>query len=111
MSDLISRQDAIDALDKRFDSIPMEQTVEVLQLRRDLRELPPAQSEQQWIPCSEKLPEDDTEVFVYLFDRPSPFIAWIEDCHWYTEEFEVEKDNYPLAWMPLPEPYEERRER
>jgi len=41
--DAISRQAAIDALDKRFDSIPMEQTVEVLQLRRDLRELPPAQ--------------------------------------------------------------------
>lgn len=34
-------------LDKRFDNVPMEQTVEVLQLRRDLRELPPAQSEQK----------------------------------------------------------------
>jgi len=36
--DCISRQAAIEALDKRFDSIPMEQTVEILQLRRDLRE-------------------------------------------------------------------------
>ena len=45
LNDLISRQDAIDALDKRFDSIPMEQTTEILQLRKDLRELPPAQSE------------------------------------------------------------------
>ena len=43
--DLISRQVAIDALDKRFDSIPMEQTTEILQLRKDLRELPSAQSE------------------------------------------------------------------
>ena len=41
--DLISRQDAIDALDKRFDSIPMEQTTEILLLRKDLRELPSAQ--------------------------------------------------------------------
>ena len=39
----ISRQAAIDALDKRFDSIPMEQTTEILQLRRDLRNLPSAQ--------------------------------------------------------------------
>jgi hypothetical protein len=52
MSDLISRQAAIDALDKRFDSIPMEQTTEILQLRKDLRELPSAQPERikgHWI--------------------------------------------------------------
>lgn len=44
-NDLISRQAAIDALDKRFDSIPMNQTTEILLLRKDLRELPPAQPE------------------------------------------------------------------
>lgn len=41
--DTISRAKAIEALDKRFDSIPMEQTSEILMLRKDLRELPPAQ--------------------------------------------------------------------
>ena len=45
MSDLIDRQQAIDALDKRFDSIPMEQTTEILMLRKDLRELPSAQQQ------------------------------------------------------------------
>lgn len=40
-TDTISRQAAIKALDKRFDSIPMEQTTAILLLRRDLRELPP----------------------------------------------------------------------
>ena len=51
-SDTISRREAIAALDKRFDSIPMEQTTEILQLRKDLRELPPAQPERKrgrWI--------------------------------------------------------------
>jgi hypothetical protein len=43
--DTISRQAAIKALDKRFDSIPMEQTTAILLLRRDLRELPPTQPE------------------------------------------------------------------
>lgn len=48
--DCISRAKAIEALDKRFDSIPMEQTSEILMLRKDLRDLPPAQSEPaQWI--------------------------------------------------------------
>ena len=45
MDDLISRQAAIDAIDKRFDSIPMEQTTEILLLRKDLRNLPSAQPE------------------------------------------------------------------
>ena len=43
MSDLISRQAAIKALDRRFDRIPMEQTTEILMLRKDLRELPSVQ--------------------------------------------------------------------
>ena len=44
--DTIYRQDAIDALDRRFDDVPMELTIEILQLRRDLRErIPSAQPE------------------------------------------------------------------
>ena len=51
-SDCISRQAAIDAVDKRFDDIPMEQTQEILLLRRDLRTLPSAEPERKkgkWI--------------------------------------------------------------
>ena len=46
-SDTISRQQAIDALDKRFDNVPMEQTAEILKLRKDLRELPSVQPERK----------------------------------------------------------------
>ena len=74
-------------------------------IRMAIKEL--KQSEQKWISCSERPPEDGTEVFVYLFERKDPYIAWVEDCRWYTEDFEVEKENYPIAWMPLPEPYRE----
>ena len=56
MSDLISRQAAIDALDKRFDSIPMEQTTEILLLRKDLRNLPSAQRTGRWIYNDEAYP-------------------------------------------------------
>jgi hypothetical protein len=42
-TDCISRHAAIDALDKRFDSIPIEQTTEILLLRKDLRDLPAAE--------------------------------------------------------------------
>ena len=61
---------------------------------------------QRWIPCSERMPEDDTEVLVYLFENnKSPYIAWLSDGRWYTEYFEVEQEDEPVAWMPLPEPY------
>jgi len=51
-SDTISRQAAIDALDKRFDDVPMELTTEILQLRRDLRErIPSAQPERRCVNC------------------------------------------------------------
>ena len=53
MSDYISRQAAIEALDKRFDSIPMKQTTGILLLRKDLRDLPPVQQE--------RLTDDDFE--------------------------------------------------
>ena len=51
--DTISRETVIDALDKRFDSIPMEQTTEILLLQKDLRELPPAQPEKRTDKCTE----------------------------------------------------------
>jgi len=57
----------------------------------------------EWIPCSERLPEKDKEVLVYLWG--SPYIAWIYDGEWHTEEFNVDKDDEPIAWMPLPEPW------
>lgn len=40
--DYIRKQDAIDALDRIFDNVPMELTTEILQLRRELRGLLPA---------------------------------------------------------------------
>ena len=73
-------------------------------LSRMLDEL--VETQPRWIPCSERLPEDCTEVFVYLFDRPSPYIAWVKDTHWYTEDFEIERENEPVAWLPLPEVYQ-----
>jgi len=63
----------------------------------------------RWIPCSERLPDDGEEVFVYLYNA-SPYIAWVRDGHWYTEDFEVQEEHEPKAWMPLPEPYKEEEE-
>ena len=119
-SDTISRQAAIDKITKRlfetaFNNVGIKQDIDETlvdvaenRLENWFNELPPIQSEQQWIPCSERLPEDDTEVLVYLFENNrSPYIAWLSDGRWYTEYFEVEREDEPVAWMPLPEPYKE----
>ena len=70
-----------------------------------------AQPEVGWIPCSERLPEDETEVlvstknFVYMAELNTHFgdRLWEEsDGHWTIEGV--------TAWMPLPEVYIESEE-
>ena len=59
----------------------------------------------RWILVSERFPEEGEEVLVYLFDGKSPYLAWIQDGLWRTEEFVIDVDEEPVAWMPLPDPY------
>ena len=105
MNDLIDRQAAIDAC------------IRVRELRaydeiEEIEALPSAQPEQRWIPCSKKLPEDDEIVLVsdgidyaVAFWR-SDADAWDDPLHGWLDSFEFNVK----AWMPLPEPYTERRE-
>ena len=117
--DLISRRAAIEAMcsacgydcDKSefVYNAPQDEQVILCPEHYALTQLPSARPEPQWIPVSEGLPEDCTEVFVYLFESPSPYIAWVEDTHWNTEDFEVDREDEPIAWMPLPEPWRAER--
>ena len=77
----------------------------------------PKMSAQQWIPVTERLPEDDRAVLVYEATYNNIFTACCEDGRW--ESFGIESiprwyDESPYgnitAWMPLPEPYRERSE-
>jgi len=80
----------------------------------------------QWIPCSERLPEEDTEVLIsYRYkegegDTSNTYINITtygqmyfggnkvgDHKHW-RAPFEYFESNYEvIAWMPLPEPYRE----
>ena len=74
MDDLISRQAAIDSLDKRFDNVPMEQTTEILLLRKDLREMPSAS-----INCSEFPNSSDTIYRQAAIDALKGLPTWWAD--------------------------------
>lgn len=73
--------------------------------------------EQEWIPCSEKLPGDDEmedDEIVLVSDGVDYAVAfwrsdadaWDDPLHGWLDSFGFEVK----AWMPLPESYTERRE-
>lgn len=102
MDDLISRQEAIDAIYHHFPSVSRTRA------RTMLHEVPSAQPEQKWIPCNERLPEDGRYLvtrFDFVTNTCFLDILWYEKGVWwnrlYTGDFAV------IAWMPLPEPYRE----
>ena len=65
-----------------------------------------AEDVQEWIPCSERLPDVDVEVLATV-DWSDVRIAWLmKGGTWETDEYILGNDEI-LAWMPLPKPYRE----
>ena len=78
---------------------------------KDIEELPPAQPEPQWIPCSERLP--DVAQRVLLSGHGTVMVGMLHSSGKYSLEptgisYVYQKDDID-AWMPLPEPYKAER--
>lgn len=74
----------------------------------------PTVEERKWIPCSERLPQPNEEgadgfIKAYLVQdgRWMDVARWNGDC-WIAWGYGTALTNV-IAWMPLPEPYAERR--
>ena len=101
MDDLISREDALKALDEMSYKSPHESATSVVRkkhfgeiLEKFIMQQPSAQ---QWIPCSERLPERNG---YYLVTGRQGAVnkRLYQDGYWY--------GNWAIiAWMPLPEPW------
>ena len=102
-TDCISRQAAIDAVE----AIAVD-----TRYYWAIKNLPSAP---RWIPCSERLPEDENKAYWVCTDtgyqcecrwtNVNPiWTALTTDWHW--NIFDIPQYTKVVAWMPLPEPYE-----
>ena len=122
MDDLISRQKAIDAIHCDITVIGKENAETVARTIGEfvdrIKALPTAQQEQQWIPCSERMPEDYVDVLVWFeyfrYGNYNRMYAthgignYSKEYNSWTINHETGwKDLHVFAWMPLPGPYEE----
>ena len=119
MSDLIDRQAAKEAYCEAFctpgSRCPDGLCREVNEAFDAIKNLPSAQPEQRWIPCSERLPEEGRQVLVYARSVHFALAKYDEmreadgtyEKQWVT--FDAWKPFYKIkgviAWQPLPEPW------
>ena len=100
--DAVYRQDAIEAVKHAW--------AKDLEPSQYIESLPSAQPKQQWIPCSERLPDKEGQYLVT--DEAGGVVSIICDVFFHYD------DGAPtwllsqnvVAWMPLPEPYKEGEE-
>ena len=131
MSDLIGRKATVDKINERQRELIYclgfeNDMVKIMDIAKSIViAMPPAQPEilacgngelnaqpeLRWIPVSERLPDVDGE---YLITKKC--FGWDckeyyeSDIAWYGKKGGWHKADEVIAWMPLPEPYSERRE-
>ena len=60
-----------------------------------------------WIPCSERLPEENMEVIVTISEMDGSnytSTSWLQDGVWIIKKTPLQPT--VIAWQPLPEPYQ-----
>lgn len=127
MDDLISRQEAIDALAKAMPSLTTpdgcgqfdhdiqvtdEAYVDCMQI---IHELPSAQPEQRWIPCSKKTPTAKHKTYWICTDTgyqcecrwTNVNLFWTDlTTEWHWHIMDIPQYSKVVAWRELPDPWE-----
>ena len=128
--DTIYRQAAIDAIDEKSDEIyktkqkgatyPHDDFFQGMAYAENIiKQLPPAQSDQRWIPCSEMEPKKSGHYlcihggtgivspdYYTTQEQVEELFADSEDEYLDLEKYIGWTSKNVIAWMPRPEPYE-----
>lgn len=110
----MTNKEAIEVIDSIVygEDIISKRISDALELARSVLE------QKTWIPCSERLPENpDTFVLIQCngkyknitFDEAVQMATYEKQEGWILDGYE-EAEVEVVAWMPLPEPYEEEKE-
>lgn len=99
MSDLINRQEAIEAIEMICNTPCNKYFVNAI------KALPSAN---QWIPCKESLPEVGKMVLTINFHFQCNVLSITEFETWHDWD-DCFVNDYIIAWMPLPELYREEQ--
>ena len=104
MSDLISRSAVIKELNGIYLDNPWDDKEDILEKAIGIVEHFPTVHNNGWIPCSERLPELETEVLVCnKFGVITTASLSKPDINW--EDGDGYLLLYIIAWQPLPTPY------
>ena len=96
-TDTINRQDVL----KLIRTLPSEEGMTKGLLETSVKQLPSAERKGEWIPCSERLPEERSRYLVTVNWRDHVYVD-IDDYYCYG--WDDYKDAV-LAWCELPEPW------
>ena len=96
VGDLISRTAVIDELEERLRANGYTNVALVSELNRCIGYIMRLPSAQQWIPCSERLPEKDGEYLTTTEDGLCDVESY-GDGEWFYDDV--------VAWAPLPKPW------
>jgi len=108
--DAVSRQAVINIINKPV----------IIKAKEQIEALPSVQTEQRWIPVSERLPEEDDykscieclDGAVWYFTENGTMglgYYYKSTKEWSTTD-DLKTDGKVVAWMPLPEPYHEDKQ-
>jgi hypothetical protein len=116
-----------DALIREMHNVILEDGEDRRTFYEVIERQPTIEPEPHWIPCSERFPEEETDVLVtrkFLGCRdgshgwnahipPKTYVEVAQYCNgeWIalSDEYKVARSRHtdPVAWMPFPEPYRE----
>mgnify|MGYP004544176477 FL=1 len=105
----MNNQQAIDRLVKHLEWGWSEETVDAIEMGIH------ALKETQWIPCSERLPEESDYYMACVYDEEADDYDYRKNWFAHKDDYDTDESEWRelmpfervTAWMPLPEPYRE----